>query len=117
MKITWGLRMLCAQKGIWTGAELGRRLHAEFGVRVSATTLSNLLRKTPKNVSLNVLLALCAILECTPNDILVVDTARSRHGAKLLGEAIDRVNRARAPKEKRGGRRTRRKPAPPPTRI
>lgn len=117
MKITWGLRMLCAQKGIWTGAELGRRLHADFGVRVSATTLSALLRKTPKNVSLNMLLALCTLLECTPNDILVVDRTKSRHSAKQLGDAIDRVNRARAPKGQRGGRRPRRKPAPPSTRI
>ena len=53
MKITWHLRMLCAEKGIWTGAELGRQLRDKLGLELSAQTLSNLMSKTPKSISLN----------------------------------------------------------------
>jgi putative transcriptional regulator len=78
MKITWNLRMLCAQKGIWTGAELGRRLRAALGLSITAQTLSALFTGQPRNLSLNMLLALCATLECGPNDLLLVDTSASR---------------------------------------
>jgi DNA-binding Xre family transcriptional regulator len=116
MKITWNLRMLCAQKGIWTGADLGRHLRSALGLSVSSQTLSTLLTRQPKNLSLNMLLALCATLDCAPNDLLVVDVSPTRRTGRELVDTIMRVNTARAPKRVRGGRR-RRPAAPPATRI
>lgn len=117
MQITWNLRMLCAEKGIWSGAELGRQLRDKLGLELSAQTLSSLMTGTPKSVSLNLLLALCFALECTPNDLLVVDTHHTRRSAKKLVEEITRVNLARAPRNVRGGRKKRRVPGPPKTGI
>ncbi len=117
MQITWNLRMLCAQKGAWTGAELGRRLRARVGVEVSASTLSNLLTKRPRAVAVNMLLALCAALDCTPNDLLVVDLAPNKRASERLVAELTRANRARAPKKPATGRRRRRTPPPPSTRI
>src|SRR6266545_1602152 len=116
MRITWNLRMLCAQKGVWTAAELGRRLQSELGLRLSATTLTGLLRGEPKSLSLNLLLVLCATLKCTPNDLLVVDLNPSRRTTKALAESIMAVNQLKQPKRLPTTRR-RRPPAPPPTRI
>ncbi len=117
MKITWNLRMLCAEKGIWSGAELGRQLRDKLGLELSLQTLSNLMTGTPKSLSLNMLLALCVTLECTPDDLLIVDTRHTRRSAKKLVDEITRVNLARAPRNVRGGRKKRRAPGPPKTGI
>jgi DNA-binding Xre family transcriptional regulator len=116
MKIEWNLRMLCARKGIWTAAELERLLVGKVGVRLSHQTVCTLMRSTPKNLSLQILLALCVVLECSPNDVLVVDRSPSVRGAKALADEIERVGRARS-RGVKGGPRPRRKPAPPSTRI
>lgn len=117
MQITWNLRMLCAQKGVWTGAELGRRLRARVGVGLSATTLSNLLTKRPRSIGVNLLLALCAALECTPNELLVVELSPNKRATEALVADLARVNDARAPKKPAGRGRQRRIPPPPPTTI
>lgn len=113
MKIDWNLRMLCAQRGIWTGAALNRVLVQRIGLSLTSQTMSNLMSKQPKRVSLNVLLALCAALECTPNDLLKVDTAVSAKAARKLVDEITATNQAKAPKNprRRPGRRNLR-PAP-----
>src|ERR1700735_1011917 len=116
MKITWNLRMLCAQKGIWSGAELGRRLRTTLDLEISPQTISVLLRGGPKNVSLNMLLALCVALDCTPNDLLVVDRTSTRRTGRALAEAIMATNLARARKRVPKGPRRRKPAAPPATR-
>ena len=117
MKITWNLRMLCAEKGIWSGADLGRKLRQNIGLEVSPQTLSNLLTGEPKNLSLNMLLALCVALECTPNDLLAVDTRHTQRSAKRLAESIMAVNATKAPRNPRLGNRRRRAAGPPKTGI
>lgn len=116
MRVEWNLRMLCAQKGIWTAAELERLLQSRLGIRLSHQAVSDLLRGTPKTLSLRLLLALCVTLDCSPNDLLVVDRTESRRAARELADAFERMARLRA-NGPRGGRRPRRKPAPPPTSI
>lgn len=116
MQITWNLRMHCAQKGIWCAAALGRLLESELGLRLSETTLSGLLRREPKSLSLNLLLALCATLKCTPNELLVLDLNPSRRSVKSLAEAIMAVNREKQPKTT-PTKRHRAIPVPPATRI
>lgn len=114
MTITWNLRMLCAEKGLWTGAALNRRLRERLGLTLTSQTMSNLMAKQPRRLSLNVLLALCAALDCSPNDLLTVDLTVSAKGARRLVDDILTVNKAKVP-HRLGGRRTTKRLTPPPT--
>lgn len=74
MRIRWRLRMAAAQREVWTGTELRRLLADKAGMEMSAASVSALLTKEPSQVKLTTLIALCAALECTPNDLFEVDT-------------------------------------------
>jgi DNA-binding Xre family transcriptional regulator len=74
MKATWRLRMAAAQREVWTGAELRRLLAEKAGLHLSAASVSALLTKQPAQLKLDTLAALCTALECTPNDLLDIDT-------------------------------------------
>jgi putative transcriptional regulator len=67
--IVWRLRMACAERGVWTGAELRRLLAERAGLRLSAASVSALMTKQPSQVRLTTLAALCVALDCTPNDL------------------------------------------------
>lgn len=74
MEIKWKLRIAAAQREVWTGAQLRRLLEERAGLRLSAASISALLTKQPSQVKLETLAALCTALECTPNDLIEVDT-------------------------------------------
>lgn len=74
MKVRWRLRMAAAQREVWTGAELRRLLAERAGLQLSAASVSALLTKQPAQLKLSTLGALCTALDCTPNDLLEVDT-------------------------------------------
>lgn len=74
MRINWKLRLTAAQKGIWTGTELRRLMADRAGVDMSSASVSALFTKQPNQIKLSTLVALCTALECTPNDLLDVDT-------------------------------------------
>ena len=74
MHVKWKLRMAAAQREVWTGAELRRLLAERAGLHLSAASVSALMTKQPAQVKLSTLAALCTALECTPNDLLDVDT-------------------------------------------
>src|SRR5687767_12979279 len=103
MQITWNLRMVCAEKSLWTGAALNRRLGERLGLMLTSQTLSNLMSKQPKRLSLNLLLALCVALECTPSDLLKVDGEITAKGARGLVEEIVSANQPKAPRRRRLG--------------
>jgi DNA-binding Xre family transcriptional regulator len=65
--------MAAAQREVWTGAQLRRRLGERAGVQMSSASVSALLTKTPSQVKLSTLAALCTALECSPNDLFEVD--------------------------------------------
>jgi DNA-binding Xre family transcriptional regulator len=65
----WRLRLLMAQKGIYTAAELAPHL-AEHGVRLSASQVWRLVTGKPERLNVHTLMVLCEILECTPNDLI-----------------------------------------------
>lgn len=73
MEIRWSLRMVAAEHGVWTGSQLQRLLATRAGLRLSSPSISTLLTKEPREFKLSTLAALCAALECTPNDLLVVE--------------------------------------------
>lgn len=74
MNITWKLRMAAAQREVWTGAQLRRLLADRAGLQMSSASVSALLTKQPAQVKLSTLAALCTALDCTPNDLIDVDT-------------------------------------------
>lgn len=73
MSIHWRLRMVAAERGIWTGAELRRQLKAKAGKDLSPPSISVLLTKQPRELKFDTLEALCTTLECTPNELLWLD--------------------------------------------
>lgn len=74
MNIKWKLRMAAAQREVWTGAQLRRLLKERAGLEMSSASVSVLLTKEPAQVKLSTLAALCTALECTPNDLIEIDT-------------------------------------------
>ena len=65
----WSLRLRAAERGIWKSAEL-RRLLADAGLEISAGKMSSWWAGTPPTMRLEELDVLCAVLECTPNDLM-----------------------------------------------
>jgi putative transcriptional regulator len=68
----WRLRMACAERGVWTGAELRRLLAEKAGLQLSAASISALMTHQPSHVRLSTLAAICTALDCTPNDLIVM---------------------------------------------
>ena len=66
MDVKWRLRMAAAQHEVWTGAQLRRLLAERAGLQLSSASVSALLTKTPAQVKLSTLAALCTALECGP---------------------------------------------------
>ena len=65
----WRLRELMAARGIFTAGELGPHL-AAHGVRLSDSQVWRLVTGRPERLNLRVLVVLCAILDCTPDDLI-----------------------------------------------
>lgn len=70
MQIRWRLRRVAADREIWSGAELRRRLANEAGLQLGTSAISDLMSKQPSEVKLTTLAALCKVLRCTPNELL-----------------------------------------------
>lgn len=68
----WQLRMRAAEQGIWKSTELRRRL-SEAGLEISAGKMSALWTGTPTTIRLDDLDVLCAVLECSPTDLLICE--------------------------------------------
>jgi putative transcriptional regulator len=66
--------MAAAQREVWTGTQLRRLLAERAGLELSSASVSALFSKEPAQVKLSTLAALCAALDCTPNDLFDVDT-------------------------------------------
>ena len=83
--------------GVWTGTELRRLLAEKAGLEMSAASVSALLTKEPSQVKLTTLIALCTALDCTPNDLLEVDTTgRAAGHAVSAGAGRDEEDREHA---------------------
>ncbi|MFC8720016.1 helix-turn-helix domain-containing protein [Kitasatospora sp. NPDC057198] len=74
MNIKWKLRTAAAQREVWTGARLRRLLAEKAGLELSSAPVSALLAKEPTQVKTSTLAALCTALDCTPNDLIEIDT-------------------------------------------
>ena len=65
----WRLRLRLAERGIFTSKPLVALL-ADRGIRLSESQVWRMVTGKPERLNLQVLIALCAILECTPNDLI-----------------------------------------------
>ncbi|CAM3417493.1 helix-turn-helix domain-containing protein [Marinicrinis lubricantis] len=79
--LTWMLRKIMAERGIWTGAELARLLAEKANYHLSAPSISALLTKQPRQMKAETLDALCTALDCTPNDLWVYTPPHKVKGA------------------------------------
>lgn len=102
MEVRWTLRMAAAKREVWTGAELRRLLAERAGVELSAASVSALMTKQPKQLKLATLAALCTALECSPEELIDVDTTPVKAAPRQSKES-------RARRSSGGGSRT-----PPP---
>lgn len=84
MEIRWRLRLAAAQREVWTGAQLRRLLAERAGLELSSASVSALFTKQPSQVKLETLAALCTALDCTPNDLIEVDTTPVARAAKAV---------------------------------
>ena len=75
--ISWRLRTLMAERGMFKTTDLLEPLKAE-GVALSREQVFRLVTQTPQRLNVEVLAALCTILDCTPSDLLVLDQAAVR---------------------------------------
>jgi DNA-binding Xre family transcriptional regulator len=107
----WNLRMTAAQQGIWKSTELRRRL-AEAGLEISAGKMSALWTGAPISVRLDDLDVICAVLECTPNDVLIPepDVVAARRPARVVDSSPQSLPR---PIPRRPGVEGRHRPLPP----
>ena len=69
MGLKWRLRQVMAERGIWSGAELGRLMEQKAGYKLSAPSISALLTEEPRQVKTQTMDALCTALNCTPSDL------------------------------------------------
>lgn len=66
----WNLRLAAANRGIWKASELQRML-AERGLVISAGKMSGLWSGNPNAIKLGDLDALCAVLGCGVDELLL----------------------------------------------
>lgn len=97
----WHLRRLMADQDMFQTTELVPLL-AERGVALSREQVYRLVTKTPQRLNLEVLAALCDILDCRPGDLIECHTdpgTRPRGGAAGPSEPRPRPRRARVARD------------------
>lgn len=107
----WHLRQLMAKAEMFSTTDLIPLL-ADRGIELSAAQVYRLVTGTPERLSLRTLVALCDILDCSPNDLIEpvaetqaarAATSRSRSGA---GEDAGTGLKNRAPRRAEISRKT-----------
>ncbi|MDN3309349.1 helix-turn-helix transcriptional regulator [Microbacterium oryzae] len=83
--ITWQLRQVMATAGMFHTTDLIDPLR-EQGVSLSREQIYRLVTKTPERLNVEVLAALCRILDCTPNDLIDVAPAAAARAPRAVGE-------------------------------
>jgi DNA-binding Xre family transcriptional regulator len=81
--IRWNLRQLMAEHGMFATTDLLDPLH-ERGIELSRQMVHRVVTRTPQRINVDLLAALCDILDCTPNDLL--ELAREQ---VLEGQAVN----------------------------
>jgi putative transcriptional regulator len=74
--VIWNMRLVAAEQGIWKSSELRARFIAA-GLDISAGKMSTLWTQNPTTVRLEDLDVICAVLNCTPSDLLVAEPSKA----------------------------------------
>lgn len=90
----WRLRALMAQRELYQTTDLVPLL-AERGVVLSREQVFRLVTSPPQRLSMDVLAALCDILECSPNDLIEIETV-NQSVKKAAGERPRSVPKVRS---------------------
>lgn len=69
MDYAWHLRAKMAERGMFSTTDLQPHL-ADRGVSLSREQTYRLVTGQPQRLSMDILVALCDILDCTPNDLI-----------------------------------------------
>lgn len=69
MDYAWHLRAKMAEKGMFSTTDLQPHL-ADRGISLSREQTYRMVTGQPQRLSMQTLVALCDILECTPNDLI-----------------------------------------------
>ncbi|MEV8252379.1 helix-turn-helix transcriptional regulator [Rhodoglobus sp. NPDC076762] len=83
--ITWQLRQVMAVAGMFHTTDLIDPLR-EQGVHLSREQIYRLVTKTPERLNVEILAALCRILDCTPNDLIDVAPVAAERAPRVVGE-------------------------------
>jgi DNA-binding Xre family transcriptional regulator len=85
MGYQWRLRQLMAEKEMFQTSDLVPLL-AERGVTLSREQVYRLVTQPPQRMSMDTLVALCDILQCTPNDLIKPEVVNTQL-RKAIGDA------------------------------
>jgi len=85
MTIRWQLRQLMANQNMFQTSDLAPLL-AERGIHLSREQVYRLVTKTPQRLNMEVLAALCDILDCGPGDLIEVITEPAQVAKTGTGE-------------------------------
>jgi putative transcriptional regulator len=88
--VLWNMRLKAAERGIWKSTEM-RRLLTEAGLELSAGKMSALWAGTPTTIRLDDLDVICAVLDCDPAALLILEPDKvaarrpAQRNAKTVG--------------------------------
>lgn len=71
----WSLRSVMADRGMFQTTDMQRALAAE-GVQLSREQVYRIVTRPPARLNIELLIALCRVLDCTPNDLINVSNSR-----------------------------------------
>ncbi|OLT48626.1 Cro/Cl family transcriptional regulator [Gordonia sp. CNJ-863] len=77
MGYQWRLRHLMAERDLFHTSDLVPLL-AEHGIRLSREQVYRLVTQPPQRLNMDVLVALCDILDCTPNDLILPEVVHQQ---------------------------------------
>jgi DNA-binding Xre family transcriptional regulator len=81
----WSLRQVMATRGLFQTSDLIPLLE-ERQIHLSRQGVHRLVTKTPQRVNIDLLAALCDILDCTPDDLLQPSLEASQEAVTATGE-------------------------------
>lgn len=85
VSMRWRLRQVMAERGLFQTSELVPLL-AERDIHLSRQYVHRLVTKPPQRVNIDLLAALCDILECTATDLLELHVDEARTPRAAAGE-------------------------------
>jgi DNA-binding Xre family transcriptional regulator len=103
MGYQWRLRQLMAERELFQTSDLVPLL-AERGVVLSREQVYRLVTQPPQRLSMNTLVALCDILDCTPNDLIKPEIVNQQVRKAAAGKAASAQNAPRRTVIRRPGR-------------